>query len=970
MAPPRTRWQRRLWSSARRTPPSFDRILAGPDLNGDGAREIFTAAMGWRSTDGNRIVVTALSGADGRTLWQWVQPLSGAAHDPTTQSEPLAFWEAGEDGWPLLLVPVQSGSGSQTTTYVLSSGSGSLLHVLPDAVQPRVADLDGDGLADLFDTRWETAATETVARLFAVRGRSPESWKRLGIWQPAADFDGDGSTDLLEFQYESLTARAGRDGRLLWQTRSQGQREFLCPPLPYGDLDGDGTPDLLRFASATERLDSPSGVIGHPYNTISALSGKDGRRLWIADDVGMAGSTSGFGGGGSWTYKSPLLDWIDLDGDKRAEILAVYGTGGPHPELAVLSGEDGRMLWKTPIVEGGMGINPDPYRHHAADLDGDGVGDLVLWVPGDSDTEPAASELRAISGRSGETLWSSSAAEVAASGSNDKPVRLLWPRPAVEDVDGDGQPDVVVTLQQDETSNRANCHLLVLNGRTGGAKWSWSWRGFQGICPPLLVDFDGDGRRSVCLGIRDWKGTAGAEETETGGPTVIVLDEEGQLAERHPLQGPALPTPLAIWDKVDLNGDGREELLYYDDHHLRAYRGSGDEYLWLWRLPEQRGEPAYTSPPARLAEIRSSAEGGSTEDGPAEVVVWVGRRVYGLDGSAGQPNWRCDVRWSPGSGFSDPPTVELLATGDAANLPGVLCHWRQYQRDHWCTIVAQAWPTDAAGRYAPPAPRPRAYAPVPEERDSGTPLPWVSYSPRPAERLLHSAAIPAGLPALFALVLPVLLAWWTIRNASWIGGVLLLGYATLSILGPFPHALASLIALAVPAALLSRAVRRRYWPPAVVAVISISIVLAPLVWFHRTKVSPLGDFYNWLGWWWLNEGIAEPLVVSLVTLPGIAFWWYAARWISRRRWKKVATAVAASVLLAILFAAAMIRLNSASASWWPSEDYSWTLWYAIWFWGTFAVGLAVLLHELGSWLRTAAGRIGAQREMIGEAGAA
>ena len=138
-----------------------------------------------------------------------------------------------------------------------------------------VADLNGDGLADLWG--------DFEGDLRAFRGEAPEAWRAIGafvpardptstIWgyfQPAADFDGDGIADTLTANLTApgdtpstatgsgtAIARSGRDGRLLWKTefdarrgwfdRDRGEDYTLTSyPLPDGDLDGDGRPDVI-----------------------------------------------------------------------------------------------------------------------------------------------------------------------------------------------------------------------------------------------------------------------------------------------------------------------------------------------------------------------------------------------------------------------------------------------------------------------------------------------------------------------------------------------------------------------------------------------------------------------------------------------------------------------------------------------------------------------------------------------------
>jgi hypothetical protein len=147
------RWRRELarhaWLPARPPP----RLLVGPDLDGDGRREVLAvtafedlpllavhAGIGGES----RLFLDALSGADGHSLWWRQFPL-----EPGRRPGPLRWWPAGPDGRPVLLVPL-AGKGGADPLLWLVEGNGGRLHATVEGLySPRVADLDGDGVPDL-----------------------------------------------------------------------------------------------------------------------------------------------------------------------------------------------------------------------------------------------------------------------------------------------------------------------------------------------------------------------------------------------------------------------------------------------------------------------------------------------------------------------------------------------------------------------------------------------------------------------------------------------------------------------------------------------------------------------------------------------------------------------------------------------------------------------------------------------------
>src|SRR5262249_56434186 len=100
----------------------------------------------------------------------------------------------------------------------------------------------------------------------------------------------------------------------------------------------------------------------------------------------------------------------------------------------------------------------------------------------------------------------------------------------------------------------------------------------------------------------------------------------GNIRERLPVGWVNIPY---AWTALDLDRDGREELLYASDGQLRAYRCS-DRRL-LWQRPLQSGW-------AKLEDYRSPRT-----NEPGTLVMWSDRTVSGLTAATGEMRWRCDV---------------------------------------------------------------------------------------------------------------------------------------------------------------------------------------------------------------------------------------------------------------------------------------------------------------------------------------
>ena len=323
-----TRWRRPMRPQAAGTD-GVAQLIAAPDLDGDGMNDLVSVSLFDGRTpaatiqpvlkEPRRVYVDAISGRDGRALWWWKVdvPVVG-----TARIWKPAWWGRGGDGWPLLAVPVggqrREGLPIQVhldppipaNVHLLEASTGKEVHRVMGFSRARFADLDGDGMADL----WGNSDGE----LRAFRGEASEAWRALGLFKVAdstdyavetcrdavVDFDGDGVSDALIIAVHApgdwgnettgshtAVARSGRDGRTIWKTVVDPRESWLAPnsgdfyhvrayPLPEGDIDGDGTPDVI-----VSRMIHPGGSKGIrrdeanlPIKLLSGRTGADSGR--------------------------------------------------------------------------------------------------------------------------------------------------------------------------------------------------------------------------------------------------------------------------------------------------------------------------------------------------------------------------------------------------------------------------------------------------------------------------------------------------------------------------------------------------------------------------------------------------------------------------------------------------------------------------------------------------------------------
>lgn len=879
------RWHRLVWAQ------HFfggvwnvDHFIVGPDLDGDRQRELFAAWEGYDdATRRHGLFVVAISGATGAMLWRVHQPNTGT---PLS----LTWWHAGPDGWPLLLVSADRAPGGSARTLVLAGGSGRLEHTLPDIHNARVADFDGDGITDLF----YTVAPQGVPRNLVIKGTVPDAWRQLGDWRAAADFNADGFTDFIAIADGVLTARSGHDGRVMWRA-AKGPRDLpMESPQPAGDFNGDGVADVLAVVDVW-RAAGPQAF--STKRLVAGFSGKDGRQLWTAEQLDILGGSASMSGP-NWSCHWPLLDWADLDQDGRAELLASYVQPGGPPRVAAVSGQDGHVLWAVPTTRGAFALKPSPTGRALADFNGDRVLDLALWLAvGSSPSEQGPLELNVVDGRTGQRLWPPSAVTVS------HPERLIWPEPALADLDGDGRPEVLVTRHggYDQRESAYRGELIAADGRDGQVRWTWTWQsGLPRLWPPLAI-------RSGTAG----QATLGIVVQTNGVPTLVTLDSSGQERVRRPLKLPGRQFDFGqrVWTSTDLDGDGREEVVFLDDGQLCVAGGDALDVRWRWRLPSEE---------TCLADVRRPGQGL-----PATLTVWSGRDAYGLDGVTGQPHWRTGVAGPPGAGGSDPPEVYRLSA-PRPRLQHLVTTRSGFSP---ATAIRDVWPVAANGLYMMPAPTNRTYAPLRQMALPRRPLPWADSD---------AALVLSGAVTLLLAGIPVLLVGWAIRRRSWLVGLLSLCYAGLSLWLPWRGLVPAAVAMGYALWLGGWAGKARRWQVLAVAIVYAGLALA--VGYGSTAAAPSPGGPVWF----------RTLEMTVVGTPALAFWTMCGGAIARRRWGALAMLLAGSLLLAVL--AAVPALVSDSADLGPDEAYEWRGAYAVWFVGVSLTGLIALVIVGGKWL--------------------
>ena len=626
-------------------------IDEGPDLDGDGVRELFTVvgARGAKRAEApspfqSCIQIDARSGINGRVLW-WQQLLMDPSVDASqVRCGPLRWGAIAADGHPQLLVNYipDYDSSRRDTLYCLAAGSGQLLHEGDDLRDPRIADLNGDGLLDIACMQPERSHYETQGKVRTFRGSCPDHWRRFGELREATDLDGDGMNDL-HTPATRLSAVSARDGRMLWQLDKSlaycDQVKFLQSPL--GDIDRDGVGDVLLM-DLLRGFSGASAESNDKFAPVHLMSGRTGKLLWRSDlkvHVNSFGDMNVFDLDGDGAGEFVLVIAADVDVERPAG--STYSSHDWRLWVVVLEGRDGRVRWKQPLREldqlmKSLPVDNAPPVPAAADLNADGVLDLVIGS--DSRNSATTAEVRAFDGRNGELLWRREVRDR----STQIHLTREFPQPVVADLDHDGQPEVVMLetvamagekTPQDQVLGRDE--VTTLDGRTGEVRWRWrgdypslaagldwaaeAWRYRPA---PLIVKLAGDGKSAVCI----WN---------TYGAQVSLIGHDGKLRASRKVKL-AGGQHLRVWPR-DVDQDGHDELLFVDDDHVVVTRGDLATPLWKKRFASGvdingvRNLPGVAAPTVVVEGVRFSNFGT-----PGTY------QAYGLNGATGAVQWACD----------------------------------------------------------------------------------------------------------------------------------------------------------------------------------------------------------------------------------------------------------------------------------------------------------------------------------------
>jgi tRNA A-37 threonylcarbamoyl transferase component Bud32/outer membrane protein assembly factor BamB len=847
-----------------------DHFVVGPDIDGDGYRDVFAASLWGADFD---LYVEALSGHDGRVLWtSWRQQPRTGADRQELYLRRLGWWSEGRDGWPRLAVAVGPVQGARDASSLLlfSTGDGHIDDEIARFEQFDLADLDGDGQHELLQfhakDRWQA---DQGGRLDAFRGATGEQWCRLGpVWQQTADLNGDRLRDLAQIvEGGTVRAMSGADGRLLWTSRIQDAQGANIVSLD-ADLNGDAVSDLFVWNGVQKTEAS---------KPLHALSGKNGRRLWTADF--QASNVQG---------NAALVTASDLDGDGKPEVVLAaamnWGQAAAQTNelwLLVLSGRNGSVTWRKKLIgESKLGaglflrrqVKDLRFALATGDFNKDGVRDLV--VPAQLTSDPTKWALLAIDGRRGGLLWEH---PLPPRGSMNGTLRDA-PVPLVADLDEDGEPEVYALELEDDLEKRpegvhvkaTTARLVALATADGQARWSWEVpigashlgeeSGLDELANrPRAWAIHRTGRDLVCLNLLG----------QARGGFVAVFDTKGNLLQRF--SSAYFTGDFRVWTD-DVTGDGQDDLLFVNGDNLQAVDPESGATLWQTPFKRRLGDSMLGFLPALK--------------GPATVVVQTANpqsAVNGLDGMTGRRRWICSL---PRSGGAPRAQVLDLALGDEPptiqyNYGAMTIGWQSRFVEPPQGVRERRPIVGWAARHADPR--------------LARPLPWRVLLPKGGWTGAAMFALCALFYCIGLIVLPIVTAAWLLTHRRWslrtlaalhlVAAMFLAAwvvdgpdYELLSAMGKPFAAVAALPVILILTFLIRTAIERRWrrlftW---LLTYVVLTVVFASWQiardWPHRSD----GQYYKLEGWYWiwLMTAYSTMVLVPIIYAARAAWRWY------------------------------------------------------------------------------------------------
>ena len=365
------------------------------------------------------------------------------------------------------------------------------------AVAPAIADVDADGTPEVvFVAYHHSSKVTSKAMLVMLDGKTgkeeltlPTSNYNFSRWSGVAvgNLDADKQLEIVAIELNKGLMVFEHDGKVKW-TQSSGSLGGIISskfhPYPaIADLNGDGSPEIIVggvVVSASGKVLFDKGLLGKNSSSVISTAAdldEDGK-------LELVGGNAAYDHTGKLVWKSAAPDGFaavaDMDHDGWADVINVSGG-----YVRVLRGKDGKVIFGPVAIPGGG------YGGAATvgDFDNDGRPEFSAAGKGkyavyDLDCKAGGSKKYCPSGSTNGILWSVTTQDISSSTTGS----------SLFDFEGDGTVEVVYN---DE------CHLYVLDGKTGKTLMKVQSTSQTAAEYPLIADVDGDGNSEFVIPAND-----------------------------------------------------------------------------------------------------------------------------------------------------------------------------------------------------------------------------------------------------------------------------------------------------------------------------------------------------------------------------------------------------------------------------------------------------------------------------------
>ena len=355
-----------------------------------------------------------------------------------------------------------------------------------------------------------------------------------------ADVNGDGKPDLVVTNWCSFTS-CTVPGNNIGVLLGNGDGTFL-PAVTYpslglyadaiavADLNGDGRPDLVVANCGSNSQNNCVSTSGSGDLAVLLGNGDGTFKAAVPYSLGASGATS--------------VAVTDVNGDGKPDVIVATGSSTAGLVGVLLGNGDGSLLAEVTYSSGGL----SPLALAVADVNGDGKPDVVVANQWTDNTDTNSNVAVLLNDGTGKFP---SGIQYGTGGFFPDSV-------AIADVNGDGNPDLVVANSSVLSSGGlGNVGVLLGNGK-GAFRAAVAYdSGLYGAAAVAVADVNGDGK--LDLVVANCSGSSSDCSGGGGNVGVLLGNGDGTFQTALPF-GPGGNTPFGV-AVGDVNGDGRPDIV-------------------------------------------------------------------------------------------------------------------------------------------------------------------------------------------------------------------------------------------------------------------------------------------------------------------------------------------------------------------------------------------------------------------------